>query len=456
MKYRNVTAPFVIIFVLLSIGIITGLSFTINPYYIFLFASISVFLFLKLKRSIFTLSILLAGFILGYFATRPQMPVTPIEYTGRISRVSSSSVLYCSKGSVLIDGEWKEFNRPILVKYRMNFIELDIENGGIIWCSGEMKKSDYYPFISLEAESISSVVPVDFQSFGSRIKNSFMTELKESGINTPIPTSIIFGDKRELKTDFKKSVNQAGISHLLAVSGLHMGIFYALVSWLGRIFLLPRNWRIALTLTITGIYCLSTGPSISCLRAYLIIFLYGFFMLLDYPQQPLNILGLAGTIMITVDPLSIASPAFQLSFFSTAGILLLISSMETKKAKPLKMALLVGIAAQGTILPLSLIYFNSISLLAIPLTLIIVPLFLIPTIGVNLLVFSLSAIKLRPLTFLPVKGLNFLSSLFIDLINAIAKKEIILSFSQEISYLLALLAVASAFFALFWQSGHKP
>lgn len=456
MNFRHITAPFVIIFVLLSIGVITGLSVVINPYYIFLCAILGIFLILRLQKFVFTVSIFFFGFFLGFVSMQPQIPDSSVEYSGRITRVSTDNILYSSNGSILIDGEWKPFRRTVLIKLKQNYIELDIENGGIIWCSGKMEKTDFFPFVELNSDIASSALPIDFHSFGSRIKNSIITELENAGIESPVPASVIFGDKRKLTSDFKKSINQAGISHLLAVSGLHIGIFYTLICWFGRFFLLPRNWRVILALTVTGIYCISTGPSISCLRAYLIFVLYGFFFILDYPQHPLNILGLAGTIMIVINPMSIASAAFQLSFFSTAGILFLISTMDTKKTKPLKMALLVGIAAQGTIIPLSLIYFNSISLLAIPLTLIVVPVFLIPIIGINFAIYILSLIKIRPLTYFPIKGLNFLSSLFEDLISVISKKGFNLNFNPEISYLLALVAVVSAFVVLFWQSEHKP
>ena len=200
-----------------------------------------------------------------------------------------------------------------------------------------------------------------------------------------IAVALLSGDRSGVSRDLRDSFSATGTAHVLALSGLHVGalalLLFVFLSWI------PQRWvRFALFVACLGAYVLLTGGSPSILRASLM----ATFFLLAYTigriSQPLNTLGLAGLVILLLDPLSLFDVGFQLSFAAVGGILLFYGRiyrflddrlsilLRFTLPRSIVQLLLLSFTAQLGTLPLTTLYFGEFSLLSLPLNVLVVPL----------------------------------------------------------------------------------
>ena len=147
----------------------------------------------------------------------------------------------------------------------------------------------------------------------------------------PLLKALLTGDRSGLSQDTVRVFRESGGAHLLALSGLHIGILYLLLSrllWpLGNS---PRARRVryALIVLAAGLFTLMTGASPSIVRAFLFIFLNETARLACRPRDPLRVLSTALLIQLVITPSAITSTGFQLSYLAMAGIFLLFPILE--------------------------------------------------------------------------------------------------------------------------------
>ncbi len=174
-------------------------------------------------------------------------------------------------------------------------------------------------------------------------------------------------------SDLKDSFRAAGVSHLLCVSGFHVGIIAALVSFL----LLPlrlfrhRSLRYALLLLIVWSYAFIVGFAPSVVRAGIMLTAYVAARCLQRDASAPNALLVAGAATLIVDPYSMWSAGFQLSFSAVAGILVFGNrlnpvSRRNRVLYTLVESFVVPVAALLGTLPFTLLWFGKIALLSIP------------------------------------------------------------------------------------------
>jgi len=147
----------------------------------------------------------------------------------------------------------------------------------------------------------------------------------------PEPTSALvkamfLGEKSHIEADTRDSFAKAGIVHILAVSGLHVGIIYMVISLLLRPFLrLGRYWKVGITLievvTIWG-FALMTGSGPSVQRAAFMFSLFSVAKLARMDTHAINITAASAVLLIIIDPAMLFKAGFQLSYTAVFGILL--------------------------------------------------------------------------------------------------------------------------------------
>ena len=147
----------------------------------------------------------------------------------------------------------------------------------------------------------------------------------------PLLKALLTGDRSGLSQDTVRVFRESGGAHLLALSGLHIGILYLLLTrllWpLGNS---PRARRVryALIVLAAGLFTLMTGASPSIVRAFLFIFLNETARIACRPRDPLRTLSTALLIQLVLTPSAISSTGFQLSYLAMAGIFLLFPILE--------------------------------------------------------------------------------------------------------------------------------
>jgi len=205
--------------------------------------------------------------------------------------------------------------------------------------------------------------------------------------------ALFLGAKEELTPEMSAGFKNTGTLHILALSGLHVGIIYLLIMLL----LLPlpgKRLKIAIGCLCVLCYLFVVGPMPSLLRAAFMLVLFALVKFIHRQANSLNILAIAAICILLIDPLAAYSVSFQLSFLALLGMLLIGSRINKLFAPFIPQFLLVSLAlsigAQFATSPVVLINFGIIYLSGIIVTLLLTPLITgFMWIGIGLLLFNL-------------------------------------------------------------------
>ena len=214
-----------------------------------------------------------------------------------------------------------------------------------------------------------------------------------------IVAAMSLGDKRSLAAAQRQSFSATGVSHVLALSGLHLGILFSMYSLLVVNRLRSRRNRVLASLVGVALlwgFALLVGFPLSLVRATVMFTLWQLSVVLYSDRNSLNNLALAALLILLFSPASLFDIGFQLSFTSVFFILFLMPHVPRprwlRRSRLLALVygwLTVSIVAQIGTGPLVAYYFHTIplvgllgNLLAIPLAYVILGLalvfFLIP------------------------------------------------------------------------------
>ena len=194
-----------------------------------------------------------------------------------------------------------------------------------------------------------------------------------TGQSAGLLQALLIGDRSGLSYGVQNDLSVSGMSHAVAVSGMHVSILLAMIS-----FCLGGNPRLTALIgyPVVLAFVVMTGASPSACRAAVMLGLMLTAPLLRRESDPLTTLGAAALVLLLQNPWAIASVSFQLSFASMLGLITLGNRMQQRWfAKHLQMGklsryLVSGMTASvGTTLvtlPLTVCYFGLVSLVAIP------------------------------------------------------------------------------------------
>lgn len=183
--------------------------------------------------------------------------------------------------------------------------------------------------------------------------------------------ALTVGDKEELSDDIVETYSVSGASHVLALSGLHIGFLYALLLFVLRP--LWRRWRrlkpllLLLLVLFLVSFAFFTGLSSSVVRSVIMFSLLAFAGL--QPEKPLTLNTLAATafLMLLCKPVWLFDVGFQLSFSAVAAIVLVqpklyaLWKVDNRFLRYLWGLMTVSVAAQLGTAPLVIFYFSRFS-----------------------------------------------------------------------------------------------
>lgn len=194
--------------------------------------------------------------------------------------------------------------------------------------------------------------------------------------------ALLLGDRTALDPDLRNDFAGAGLAHVLAVSGLHVGIIMAILGAallpLGRL----GRGRVRQALLIAGVwvFAIMAGLSPSVVRAAVMATFLLLAAILQRYNSSLNALCGAGLLILAADPTALADPGFQLSFLCVAGILSYSHAMRgLDTARTHRLLRMAGAAAAGVCAllltwPLTLRMFGEVAPMGIVASLIVLPL----------------------------------------------------------------------------------
>ena len=147
----------------------------------------------------------------------------------------------------------------------------------------------------------------------------------------PLVNALLTGDRSSLDDSIMNSFRDSGASHILALSGLHLGIIYGILLKVTSIFgkhPTVKAIRSLIIISLCGIYTLATGASPSLVRAFLFILVNETARLTHRSNNPLRVYCAALFIQTAINPQVISSTGFQLSYLAMAGIFLLYPALK--------------------------------------------------------------------------------------------------------------------------------
>lgn len=206
-----------------------------------------------------------------------------------------------------------------------------------------------------------------------------ITQSIENPESAGILKALLCGDTRELDSEVRNSYAQSGTMHILAVSGMHVGILLVIIQFIlgnGRLTLI-RN---LLILVMLWMYAFITGLSPSVMRAVSMASFYLIGEIFSREHSTWNSVAFALLALLIYDTHNLYSPGFQLSFLALSGILCISGKrpsnnhIKTRIIHWFKSFFWVSIAAQAATSPIAIYYFEQFPVYFLLGNLMIVPL----------------------------------------------------------------------------------
>ncbi|MFC4104013.1 ComEC/Rec2 family competence protein [Paenibacillus xanthanilyticus] len=208
---------------------------------------------------------------------------------------------------------------------------------------------------------------------------------------------LVLGIGDELDPDRFRQFSQLGLTHILAISGLHVAVYLYLLSIVLRLIRLTRERMQTTLIAMVPLYVLLSGCSPSVVRAGLMAMLGLAAARFGKLKDGLHLLAAAALLMLIWDPYLLYNVGFQLSFLVTAGLIVFVPPARRLLPSGGKFgwlydAVTVTVVAQAASFPLSIYYFNQFNWLSLPANLVLVPFIsfiVMPIGGASLLLASL-------------------------------------------------------------------
>lgn len=393
--------PFLYLFIFQSLGVIVGNSI-ISDEILFSSFGISILAFLiylnfngSLKKWSFLFSLASLFFFLGYltiylfcsnsfqlegFEKSANFKMKVLEFQpkkdswskgiGEITllkdkeKKSERIVFYCQASSVFDVNDYILVQSDLIpIQNKGNPGEFDME---LFW-----KTKGIRTMCFIDENSFKLIDRFErnfFQEFIYSLQTSFnkMLESHLEGENLAVAKAIILGDKSMLDSETKNSFSATGAMHVLAVSGLHIGLILQILMEVAKFFsrFISRKKAVLSILVLLWIYSILTGFSPSVIRS---IFMFTILVLAQFfgkEQNNINSLFFSAFVLLLFQPMFLFDIGFQLSYLAMVGIYTLYRPIESwyqPKNKIIKyfwQGTAVGFAAQCMTVPLTLYYFH--------------------------------------------------------------------------------------------------
>lgn len=195
---------------------------------------------------------------------------------------------------------------------------------------------------------------------------------------------IVVGEKREISPLVRKMFADTGVMHILAVSGLNVALVATFFYFIMRkLFRFGKKSTSFLLIFILCIYGQIVGTQASVQRAVIMAIAGLTAIIIERDKEMLNSVGLAALILLLMWPLQLFDVGFQLSFGATIGLILITPPVQRilkKLGKFVSAGLATTLGAQLAIMPITIYYFHTFSVISFLANLVVVPLVAVITV----------------------------------------------------------------------------
>lgn len=202
-----------------------------------------------------------------------------------------------------------------------------IEHQGLLQIG---EQSGFLPLRWIEALRLKTERIIDsaYSGLGTSPTNTSGLETPPTRLNAQLLKGILLGKRSDLSTETLDIFRNSGTFHVLAVSGLHVGLV-AMFCYFGlSIFRMPKKMVSFLTIIAVVIYACLVGFRPSVFRATLMAILFLFATIIDRDADIYNLLAVAALVLLLINPTQVWDVGFQLSFVAVTAIVYFVSKME--------------------------------------------------------------------------------------------------------------------------------
>lgn len=319
-----------------------------------------------------------------------------------------------------------------------------------------LEKQNIYHQLTInsnELKVLSSNI-TSLKGLAHRFRTKVITNLEKNGFKNDelsIISSLLLGQRQEVSKEILENYSKAGAIHILAISGLHVGIILLLLNFILKPLTFLKNGKtikLILVLLLLWVFAFIAGLSASVVRAVTMFSAVAISIMGNRQRNVYYSLIFSALFLLLIHPFYLFDVGFQLSYLAVFFIVWLqpiIEKLWKPKLKILKypwQLFTVSLAAQIGVLPLSLYYFHQFPGLFFLTNLIVIP-FLGFILGLGFIVIFLALLNMLPK--LLVNFYEIVISLMNSFIAWIAKQE---SFLFENIAFSVLLMIVSYFFII--------
>ncbi|MBU5427139.1 DNA internalization-related competence protein ComEC/Rec2 [Tissierella pigra] len=301
------------------------------------------------------------------------------KYIVEINRVGNFNIK--EKTVLKIRGDKQvSLGDKLIFKGKIN-VPLENTNPMLFNYKRSLLSNKLYTTININDYSILEIerndIPLKYKmklKFKERIENLFNSNLSEE--NSSLMKSIVLGEYNYLDEKNISKYRDLGLAHILAVSGLHIGIISSFLVYIFSHLGIKRKINIFMTLIIIWFYGYLIGFPPSLLRANIMFSIIFIGQAMAEPYDSINSLFFAMLILLIINPMWIFNLGFQLSFLASFSIIYFtpkIKHIFYLYKNKLTYTLSGLLAVQIGLFPVQAYYFNKISIMGILANLIIAP-----------------------------------------------------------------------------------
>lgn len=205
-----------------------------------------------------------------------------------------------------------------------------------------------------------------------------------SGAPAALLKGVMLGQRRALPQTVKEAFSNAGVIHVLAVSGLHVGLVVLIFLGFFRILRVPRNAAVMMAILVLVLYMFITDLRPSVVRASIMAMVVLGGMVLERNSNIFNTIAFAGLLILLFSPQALFDVSFQLSFAATLAIVYLYGPIKQMLPGPFRNqdvwwkrwlfgGLIVSLSAQLGATPIVAHYFHRLPIVSLLANLVVVP-----------------------------------------------------------------------------------
>ncbi|MDY6933149.1 MAG: ComEC/Rec2 family competence protein [Spirochaetota bacterium] len=327
----------------------------------------------------------------------------------KLLRYTREAVIIFSDGSGNGSSHSKEYNRAVsyiperfpidrgdIIEIHTRPKEIDInKSNNSSFLKKQLRRGFSFIFYLNENNfTIVKEVPISFKESIRRGIDENVSTLF-NGKTASIIKALYFGNKKYIDKATILDFKRAGVLHILAASGLHVGILSTIPIFILGTLRINRKIILLATVAVVYFYLYITDIPVSLLRAFIMLSLYSVQYIFDLERNILNTLFLTAIIILMIYPNDLYSLGFQLSFGATLGIILFLnfySNALSTLPSPIAKSLSLTLSAQILVIPVIFLHLREINLIGVISNIMIVP-------GMALtLIFSLIANVVFPIS----------------------------------------------------------